>query len=57
MQRLTLVAAIVILALWAASIIITFLVPERSVDPSLQVAMVAVTTFLFGTVWLGRRKD
>lgn len=57
MQKLVLAAAVVILTLWAASVVLSMFVPERRVDPSVQVAMVALTTFLFGTVWLGRRKD
>lgn len=56
MERLVMAAAILILVLWAASIVLTMFLPERSVNPSLQIAMVATTTFLFGTAALVRRK-
>lgn len=56
MDKLVTAAAIAILVLWVTSIVITWFLPERKVDPSIQVAMVAVTTFLFGSTYLTRRK-
>jgi hypothetical protein len=56
MERLVFAAASVILILWTASVLISMFVPSRTIQPSLQIAMVATTTFLYGSVWMNRRK-
>lgn len=56
MEKFAILAAGVIVALWAASIIVSLFLPERKLEPSVQVAMVAATTFLFGSAYVARRK-